>query len=400
MVHYLTIIAFILSPIYLWRSGLPQVSHIVMALAMILMLILSKWKKTKPGIIGFIFAVWAFIVNGVFYMMYYDSHFLFSGLYYLFNVCVWNHCVSVCFRRHNLLLVIWRILWVELLLEGMVVFLGLGRVLDERSLGTFNDPNQLSHWVVWAVVLITSLGWYLHHKWLYGFIALIYANAILLFSASRSGTLGLLTLWVMYFIVAAKAIFKRTLLRQFPRAGIGRLYPVLFTFASVCLIVLILIPWGNSVFEVSYSEISREFVFFLQRWQREIQNLDLFWEERGYVRLWRFPQYLVLGSGEGAHYRWGGIPVEIHSTLAGALFYYGLVGFVLLLIFLYEIWRRQPSRWFKLVFFAPLVYSLGTYNLRNTFFWIGYSILYVVGTLLEQKQDNTNGSEPKMLISV
>jgi hypothetical protein len=138
----------------------------------------------------------------------------------------------------------------------------------------------------------------------------------------------------------------------------------------------------------------------LQRWQREIQNLDLFWEERGYVRLWRFPQYLVLGSGEGAHYRWGGIPVEIHSTLAGALFYYGLVGFVLLLIFLYEIWRRQPSRWFKLVFFAPLVYSLGTYNLRNTFFWIGYSILYVVGTLLEQKQGNTNGSEPKMLISV
>ena len=393
MIYYLTIAAFAFSPIYLWRSGLPQISHITMGLAMILMLIFGKWKKTKPGIIAFIFAIWAFIINCIFYLLYYDLHFLFSGLYYLFNAAVWTHFVSICFQRRNFLLVIWRILWITLLLEGLLVFLGIGRIyLGMRSQGTFNDPNQLSHWTVWVVVLIASLGWYLHRKWLYGFVALIYASGILLFSASRSGFLGLFTIWLVFVLMAIEMVIKYMLQGRLP---IKRLYLALFAFAFVCVLGIAVLSWKEEVSGTIYSRIMERYAFFLQRWQREAQNPNLFWEERGYVRLWKFPEYLFFGSGEGAHDRWGGIPVEIHSTFAGVLFYYGLPGFVLLLIFLYQIWRTQSQVWLRLMYFAPLILSLGTYNLRNNFFWIGYATFYVLAISLSKKRNDTNGSLAK-----
>src|SRR5918994_582076 len=53
---------------------------------------------------------------------------------------------------------------------------------------------------------------------------------------------------------------------------------------------------------------------------------------RGYDRIWRHPEHLVFGAGEGAGLRFtefGGLVKEMHSTLGTVLFSYGIVGFSL-----------------------------------------------------------------------
>lgn len=113
-------------------------------------------------------------------------------------------------------------------------------------------------------------------------------------------------------------------------------------------------------------------------------------------RLWKFPEYLLLGSGEGANERWSertSFTGEIHSTLAGLAFYYGLPGVVMFFGFLYNLWRRIPYIWMRLLLIAPFIYSLSTYNLRNSMFWVGMGIFWIIADALRGRQKSQSERE-------
>ena len=115
-------------------------------------------------------------------------------------------------------------------------------------------------------------------------------------------------------------------------------------------------------------------------------------ESRGYDRLWKFPEFLILGAGEGVNARWTErtwFLGEIHSTFVGVLFYYGLPGFAAFLTFLYSVWRNLGEAWIRLSLLSPLVYSVAIYNVRNWFFWIGIAVLYVAGTHLRIRRSSS-----------
>ncbi len=104
-------------------------------------------------------------------------------------------------------------------------------------------------------------------------------------------------------------------------------------------------------------------------------------EGRGYDRLWKFSEYLLLGAGEDAYHRWERRTIfsgEIHSTPAGVLFCYGLPETFCLGTFLYKTWSGLPGRFLKFLLLAPLLYGLGTYNLRNWCLWIVFVIFNVI----------------------
>lgn len=108
-------------------------------------------------------------------------------------------------------------------------------------------------------------------------------------------------------------------------------------------------------------------------------------EQRGYDRMWKYPDYLILRAGEGANDRWAekcSFLAEIHSTPAGVAFYYGIPGAALLLIGLIRARRTLPYFWMRLLFLAPLHYSVGIYNLRNAHFWMGVAVIWSVGARL------------------
>lgn len=390
MIFFLCLLTICLLPLYLWKSGLPQIAHIMGVLWMLTLLV-KKPVLSAPRVLvlGFAFAVYTGIVNLIVYALYLDRHSLLSAFYYVYNVSIFAAVIETA-RRVEFQNFFPRIVYGSILLliiELFIVMFGLGRVMEGvRATGTFNDPNQMAHWVIWTVLIITLGGWYLKRGFVLGWFALIGGVILLVFSASRSGLLGMG--WI--FVVLTLMVLFKTLL-TFPSFKFK-----LHRMASL-LSVLVLIGFlgGNAllIFQEAglLEKMWTQTQWYLERIRMYINiEKSYIMEERAYDRLVKFPEYLILGAGEGANERWGEGPVpEIHSTLAGVLFYYGIPGTFSLLGFLYLIWSSLPKGWQKLLLLAPFLYSLGTYNLRNTMFWVGLAVFFALGQAVKASHAET-----------
>jgi O-antigen ligase len=102
-------------------------------------------------------------------------------------------------------------------------------------------------------------------------------------------------------------------------------------------------------------------------------------ELRGYTRIIDYPQYLIFGSGQGLDERFyltsdviNGQTIyfsfEIHSSFVAILFYYGIIGFILFILFLYRIFKNLNFIQ-RTAFILPFIYGLSTYGLRTPIFW-------------------------------
>lgn len=374
--YFLTMISLFLSPLYLWKSGLPQIAHIIMALAMILHFLTGKVVWERWWIWGCLFVIYSSIVNLIIYIIYTDEHTILSIFYYVFNYLVWLHIIDLALRKgvHRFLRNIEIIMWVLLFGELILVVTGFGRVFgSSRSMGTFNDPNQMAHFLLWLVICLGVISKVLHNSWIYGIFACGIGTVAMAYSASRSGALGLFFVILIYGLIGLKRGIAIVLGKFKFRSKVVLFLLCFFILITVFSPLLIQIQTKYWV-----DEFVKKFSFWISRFQDSSQNTTL--EGRGYDRLWKFPEYLIFGGGEGANERWAErtwFLGEIHSTLAGVVFYYGLPGFLFFTLFLYNLWNRVGDFWIRMFFLPPLFYSIGTYNLRNWFFWIGFSILYI-----------------------
>ncbi|MDM7324596.1 MAG: O-antigen ligase family protein [Thermus sp.] len=263
----------------------------------------------------------------------------------------------------------------------MGFLLGLGRFFGEsRFMGTFNDPNQMAHWILWAVIIVLTADYAYRGRlsWV-SWLALLFGVLLLLASASRSGLLGFLAIvaGVVLFLVGGGVRLRWSLLQE---------AAILFAMIAALTGGLLLGAASEKVQAVR-ERVVEQVEFYVVRIYEGLSNFDKSSEERGYDRLWKFPEYLVLGAGEGANERWAEKTTflgEIHSSLAGVLFYYGIPGMLLIFVILANIWASLPRFWLKVLLLAPLLYSLGTYNLRNSMFWLGLAVMWTAGKLLQQ----------------
>lgn len=382
--YVLTVTALALSPIYLWSSGLPQLSHLSMAAAigvhaLALLRTPIPWRPWWRW--ALLFAGYTLCVNTLVYIQYRDFHTLLSATYYVFNALVWLHLVGLsnAVGKERFLRVVYLTLWVLLSLEVFLVATGRGRMYNiSRAMGTFNDPNQMAHWLIWAAVLLAAVGWALHRTWAPGMIATGLATLGLAFSSSRSGALGLAVILLVYGLMALKAFG-----RCVRNPGAIRVAPVVLAGSVLVVTIMVLTIVlaalsGDGSLLAPAGAVRDTFVSWVGRFKERTPFTTL--EGRGYDRLWKFPEYLVLGSGEGAQERWETrtwFLGEIHSTPAGLLFYYGIPGTFSVFLFVYGLWRRLEPVWLKLFFFAPLAYGVATYNLRNWMFWVGLAVLHI-----------------------
>ena len=96
-------------------------------------------------------------------------------------------------------------------------------------------------------------------------------------------------------------------------------------------------------------------------------------EARGYLRLIEHPEYLFVGAGEGAHWRFG--RQELHSGIATLIFSYSIFGLGFFLLFLYTIFNRQP--WYYTAMLVPIfLYGLTHQNVRFSYFWVFLACCY------------------------
>jgi hypothetical protein len=338
----------ILVPFYVFDSGVPQPADL---LGFVLLPILVRsWNgRLPPALLGSLrslgtFMIYVVVVNLVWSLAMFTfsinmkDGFLLSPTFYLFNGLMF-FTFLLMFQRYGEFL-LW--LTVRLVLASAFLQLVMAFVLHGgagRSMVMFNNPNQLGYYALLSACLI------------------LLGQKRLKLSTIQI-TAGLAACSYLALLSASKAAL----------ASVGALGAVLLisklrTIVVAALVFAVLIFTDNP------------FSAAIERAQHRIETDQSygFVEERGYDRITAFPEYWVLGAGEGAYHRFIGISAigahELHSSMATLFFCYGIVGTLLFAMFLWGAMSGAELRsW--LIVGAGLAYGMTHQGLRFRLLWL------------------------------
>lgn len=372
-----------LSPFYFWQSGLPQISHLLAVCAVGWRLLLRPrlyWVRGWGA--GAAFLVYSTVVAVIVYARYSDLDTITGPLYYSFNFAVFVLVVTICTEAGRAFLtpVFWTYACL-LICISVVSAAGIGRSFGStRAMAMFNDPNQMANWILCCVCVLASVGKTLYGSWLPGLVAGGVASVGVVLSASRSGSLGLAALSVVLILAGSDRLVRSV------RSGkrltrVRRMVAAAGLLSLVCPVVIVVAASPTALERIT-SEVNGfgDRVAYLASRFLEIGHGEG-WASlsgRGYDRLWAFPQYLILGAGEGATERFAArvwFLGEIHSSWAGLVFCYGAVGAALFGTFIVFSVARIRDCWHRLLLMGPFVYGFATYNLRNWCLWLALAIM-------------------------
>jgi len=337
---YLILFSFFLSQFYFWSSGVPQFSHIFIMGAILLLFSKSSKINIEYSNIILLFVAYAICVNFAWYLIVLDSSYMMSTVYWIFNLLFFLlmmnlNQVQINFFYEKLLFLIPFSYIVEIIIWAS----NLGRYdFEPRYNGLFNDPNQMAFWVLSSCAIYLYISGNGFKKITIYFLALF----LILLTMSRSASVG-------FLMLTLGLIFSQK----------GDLNKRIFVFI------------GTLVFFGSLSYFLYNLGFFDSIALRFIEGLDQRdsqVEGRGLFSFLDYPQYLIFGAGQGAHWLYNPTGNEIHSTWLGILFYYGIIGISLFLIFLYRIFKKL-SLSNKMILLGPMLYGFTTYSARTIIFW-------------------------------
>lgn len=345
----------IASQFYVFSSGLPQPSHILLAIFSILFMV-SCFLSNANLLVGanlslykflFLFLGYVAFVNLVYSIISQNVAYNVFTIYLIYNIilfcCVCGMLLRWAAAKNILMLAI----WVSVIVLFLVWLLGFGRFnMPPRYNGYFNDPNQMAFWLL---CLLSSF-LFLSGKKLVSKILLFGICAVLVVATmSRSALVGLTIIFVGLALMFAQPDAGTSLRGRVNRRILGSVFAA--GFAGL----------------VFYSAVTSD--GFMTIYERFIStDFGGQADVRGYTRILEYPEYLILGAGQAEDIRFGAL-LEIHSTWAGIFFYYGFIGLLLFTLFLYHIAKHLS--WSQLaVFLGPLLYSMSTFGVRTPVFWI------------------------------
>jgi len=224
-------------------------------------------------------------------------------------------------------------------LNVMLMLAGYGySVHVERGTLAFANPNQLAYFCLLIASVAAACAFIVGHGRLAALAGLVTMAVPVVVTQSKAGILGAIVL-----------------------LGVIVFFPVRRRLLSVSIALAVagyvIVQYGDAVLDL------------VPRWRSFATEADDTLAARGYDRLWRYPEYLLFGAGEGEYERFAGLQaVEIHSSVVNILFSYGLVGF---LLFAYGSLRVliPAGRWAMLLLPA-VAYGMTHNGLRQPLLWI------------------------------
>jgi hypothetical protein len=341
----------LLIPLYIFPSGLPQPGDLLVLL--VVPLALQHWngrlgrdmRATVRALIWF--TLWVCLVDTTWmvvmgsYTVFGTDSFLLYPLYYIYNALIFLAAL-VLYRRHGELFLRVTVFAVTITVSVQVlssIVLGSG---GGRGTVYFNNANQLGYYALLVATLIALTHRRLQLRLLTSSLMLVCCGVLAVVSASRAAAGGIAVLLVFMLFSNPKILVAACLAGAAVVSGVG--------------------PVADAV------EASQDRVL-----NRSAHSDASFFQERGYDRIWRNQQYLLLGAGEGGLSRFDDTAhvkgMEIHSSAGTILFSYGIVGTLLFLVFTWRLIRG--ARWrLVIALLPPLLYTGAHQGLRFTMLWV------------------------------
>ena len=356
---YIWAIYLLVFPFYVFSEGNPQIADIFGAFLVAINLreIITSISANRFTKNLFLFVVYTIIVNTIWLLIIGEIKIIKNSVFYLYSFFL----MLFVFNRLNdktFLLFTYRALAISVIIQFVCwPFLQSQGV---RTQMFFNNPNQLALWGVCLLVIIYTLTRFIKLSFLQLFIPLVLTSVFIIISASRAALLGCIVFW-LFFIIKSRRHF------------------IVFSIVSVIAFIFI-----NYNFDIDLKNVAA-LEYNMERFTTNSLSSNQSFGGRGYGRIVEYPQYLVLGAGEGAFWRFNE-NLELHSNLPNILFCYGLVGLLIylgaFLVFFKGMTKEVLAVLFVLAFFGGVHMTM-----RIPIYWI--ALLFVV-YLHEEKLRKSN----------
>lgn len=373
------LIYLLLKPFYLFKSGGLQIGDAFLLLSLVSLIISLKinvpLRQKFIDVINdnkhfVIFTVLALMVNVIYFLIFSNFEFLLSTLYFIF-ILIAIVLFGSFLRDRGFLVSVSKVFKFNLLLQVFLFITNLGKMYDPtRYMGTLNDPNQFGYYILISFFFIYVIKIVLDRKervWPYFLIALF----LIFLSASTGMILGLGMFLVLSLAYKVKSI------AQLPYKTVQKaMYIISIIVATILFIVLPLSAILSNERNVLKDSLGDSVV--LDRLTQKVDQASnekgaelSVWEDRGYDKIFHYPQYVLFGSGQGMYERFtkAATELEVHATFPATLFYYGIIPFAILLKWIYG--KLKSSRPELLIVYAALfIESFTLLNQRQTLFWM------------------------------
>lgn len=341
-----------LVPVYLWESGGMQVSHVLLAVGFVAILALRGLRLDMPSILLTVLSLMMVLRDG-YTAVHYASFELVTPVFY--GIFTWLAFVSLKTWLDDPRSV--RFLWMglvaaELIAVAGVYYFGYGATIGSdgawRSVGTFNNPNQLGYF---SVCMLSLVG-------------LLYLRGVI-------GRLMLGGMLAGVVFLAIASLSKAAMLAC--AAGVVAIAFSLGWKRSRVLIGLVMVGVLTVVLVSQYDSGALGDYKFVKRLQDMGTQDDDSMAERGYSILMDAgaSEFLV---GFGSQRVKSIVGHEVHSTVASYFSNFGfLVGFlfvIFLLIWGRRLLYRDGFVGVMVAAFPPMLYGLTHNGSRFTIFWV------------------------------
>lgn len=345
----------ILFPFQFFPPGSPQIADLLMLIG-ILSVLLNLWHIDKYIQSLSYFVFYSVLIGVLYSIIYCDIEFLKLPLNYLYCILSLIFVSKICNHPRFISLTLFTILISQVI--QLYVFKLIGFNEEQfRFILYFNNPNQLGLWALTNLVFISFL---IHsHKKNVISIILLASNFILaIFFISLSiSQAAIISACLIIFIL----LFYFFQLKW------------LFTIFPIIVLIVVLFIHKLDDFEIKF------LINIENRINNEVNedDGDNGLDGRNYTRLYKYPGYLIFGSGEGKMNRFGNDSLEIHSTYANVFFSYGFIGLLFIILPIYNFIQRRPLI-LSLLIGAYLVFTLVHNTIRWPLFWIIPYLIYIL----------------------
>ncbi|MDD5455269.1 MAG: hypothetical protein PHW62_07240 [Candidatus Ratteibacteria bacterium] len=377
---------FILIPIYILPSGnfqLVDISIILLAISLIFALKKTEINFMEPAVKTFaLYVAWAvslnlvyFLLNGHIFLLKVSVQIIYTFTLFFIFVIVFYRVLLYKYGIQIISLCLLAALFSPFLTRGTYDFPGQQLSLLQRNALSFNNPNQLAYFAILLYAMSIILRKYILESnyvksqntltGLINFFIFLFSHFFVLYSASRSGIIGILLLDIV---------------------AIWQYKKILIPF-SLCILASVIIIQTGIYYEADFSNI-RMVQKFTDYGIEESLSKRI--DERFFQNL-PTETSVIIGTGktipDGSH-------KEVHNGFIDIFLSYGAVGLLLFLLFLVSLIIKTDFKngWRKNIYYMFVLLPIFAYNFvhngfRFRFFWVFLAFWYVImGKTVENKK--------------